>query len=160
MSKTVPSMPAIAHKSETSTATKLEMDWPILEGGGGWASAGRPFSFELKTLGEKVGNCQSLPSDFILLGTSYSIYWWVQSLKDIQVGVNVIWSHRCSILICHPIDCCNRGYVVLGLSNSSYILISYLLKIFITYVCVSACVSSLIDYVIVIIIIFNVHSWF
>ena len=28
---------------------------------GGWASAGRPFTFELKILGEKVGYCQSLP---------------------------------------------------------------------------------------------------
>ena len=42
--------------------------------GGGWASAGRPFSFELKTIGEKVGYCQSLPSDFVLLGASYNVY--------------------------------------------------------------------------------------
>ena len=40
---------------------------------GGGASEGRPFSFELKTLGEKVGYCQSVPSDFVLLGASYSI---------------------------------------------------------------------------------------
>ena len=33
-----------------------------------------PFSFELKTLGEKVGYCQSLPSSFVLLGASYSVY--------------------------------------------------------------------------------------
>ena len=45
----------------------------LLPGGGG-ASAGRPFSFELKTLGEKVGYCQSLPSDFVLLGASFSVY--------------------------------------------------------------------------------------
>ena len=45
----------------------------------------------------------------------------MQPLQDtsIQDGVKFIWSHRCSILICHPFDCCNRGYVVLGLSNSS-----------------------------------------
>ena len=36
--------------------------------GGGGASAERPFSFELKTLGEKVGYCQNLPSDFLLFG--------------------------------------------------------------------------------------------
>ena len=69
---------------------------------------------------EKVCYCQSLPSICILLGASYSVYWWVQSLQDIQDGVKFIWSHRCSILICHPFDCCKRGYVVLGLSNSSY----------------------------------------
>ena len=38
-------------------------------------------------------------------------------------GVKFIWSHRCSILICHPFDYCKRRYVVLGLSNSSYKLI-------------------------------------
>ena len=42
---------------------------------GGWAtSAGKPFSFELKTLGEKVGYCQSLPSDFVLLRGSYIVF--------------------------------------------------------------------------------------
>ena len=41
---------------------------------GGWASAGRPFSFELKPLGKKVGYCQSLPSDFVLVGASYGVY--------------------------------------------------------------------------------------
>ena len=40
----------------------------------GWASAGIPFTFELKTLGEKVGYCKGLPSDFVLLGASYSVY--------------------------------------------------------------------------------------
>ena len=45
-----------------------------LEGGGGWSLAERPFGFELKVLGEKVGYCQSRPSDFILLGASYSVY--------------------------------------------------------------------------------------
>ena len=34
-------------------------------GGRGWSLAGRPFSFELKVLGEKVGYCQSLPSDYL-----------------------------------------------------------------------------------------------
>ena len=67
---------------------------------------------------EKVCYCQSLPSNFVLLGASYSVYWWVQSLQDIQDGVKFIWSHKCSILICHPFDCCNGGYVLLGLSNS------------------------------------------
>ena len=38
------------------------------------ASAGRPFSFELKPLGKKVGYGQSLSSDFVLLGASYSVY--------------------------------------------------------------------------------------
>ena len=33
---------------------------------GGGASAESPFSFELKTLGEKVGYCQSLPSDVLI----------------------------------------------------------------------------------------------
>ena len=42
--------------------------------GGGGASAGRPFSFELKTLGEKVGYCRGLPSDCVLLGASFSVY--------------------------------------------------------------------------------------
>ena len=50
-------------------------DLERLRGGGGAlqqdASAGR---FELKTLGEKVGNSQSLPSDFVLLGASFSVY--------------------------------------------------------------------------------------
>ena len=32
--------------------------------------AGIPFTFELKTLGEKVGYCQNLPSDFVLLGVA------------------------------------------------------------------------------------------
>ena len=42
--------------------------------GRGWPSAGRPFSFELKSLGEKVGYCQSLASDVVLLdGASYSV---------------------------------------------------------------------------------------
>ena len=45
-----------------------------LELPGGGASAGRPFSFELKSLGGKVGYCQSLPSDFLLLGAIYSVY--------------------------------------------------------------------------------------
>ena len=36
--------------------------------GGGGASAESPFNFELKTLGEKVNDCQSLPSDFLLHG--------------------------------------------------------------------------------------------
>ena len=35
---------------------------------GGWPSAGRLFTFELKTFRGKVGYCQSLPSDFVLLG--------------------------------------------------------------------------------------------
>ena len=43
-------------------------------GGGGGASAGRPFSFDLKTLWEKVGYCPSLPSDFLLLGARFSVY--------------------------------------------------------------------------------------
>ena len=43
-------------------------------GGGGGAPAGRPFNFEVKTLGEKVGYCQSLSSDFVLLGASFSVY--------------------------------------------------------------------------------------
>ena len=47
-------------------------DLELLLGGG--ASAGRQFSFELTTLGEKVGYCQSLPPDFILLGASFSVY--------------------------------------------------------------------------------------
>ena len=76
--------------------------WPWTSWGGG-ASAGRPFSFELKTLGEKVCYCQSLPSDLVLyLGASFSVYWWVQSLQDIQDGLKFIWSHRCFILMCHP----------------------------------------------------------
>ena len=74
-----------------------------------------------KTLVKKVCHCQSLPSNFVLLGASYSVYWWVQSLQDTQDGAKFIWSHRCSILICHPFDCCKRGYVVLGLSNSSWV---------------------------------------
>ena len=41
---------------------------------GGWASAGRPFSFQLKTLGEKVGYCQGMPSDCVLLAASFSVY--------------------------------------------------------------------------------------
>ena len=57
----------------------LTMVWPrvtlnfFLRGEGGGVSR-RPFSFELKTLGEKVCYCQSLPSDFVLLGASYSVY--------------------------------------------------------------------------------------
>ena len=49
---------------------------PFLRGGGGrgWSLAGRPFSFELNILGESVDYCQSLPSDFLLLGASYSVY--------------------------------------------------------------------------------------
>ena len=47
---------------------------PFPEGGGGWSLAGRPFSFEIKIVGEKVDYCQSLPSDFLLLGASYSVY--------------------------------------------------------------------------------------
>ena len=42
--------------------------------GVGWSSAGRPFTLELKTLGEKVGYCQSLSSDFLLHGASSSVY--------------------------------------------------------------------------------------
>ena len=53
------------------TPCELEL---YLAGGGGCSSAGRTFSFELKTLGEKVGYCQSLPSDFLLIGASYSVY--------------------------------------------------------------------------------------
>ena len=49
----------------------------------------------------------------------YSVYWWVQSPQDIQDGIKFIWRHQCSILNCHPFDCCKRGYLVLGLSNSS-----------------------------------------
>ena len=44
----------------------------LLRGGG--ASAGRPFSFELNSLGEKVGYCQSLSSDVVLLGACVSVY--------------------------------------------------------------------------------------
>ena len=84
---------------------------------------GIPSHLGHKTLGKKVWYCQSLPSNFVLLGASYrsSVYWWVKSLHDIQDGVKFIWSHRCFILICHPLDCCERGYVVLGMSNSSYV---------------------------------------
>ena len=57
---------------------------------GGCASAWRPFTFELKTLGEKVGYCQSLPSYFVLLGASYSVYRWEQSLQYFQDGVKFI----------------------------------------------------------------------
>ena len=47
----------------------------FFEGGGrGWSLAGRPFSLELNILGERVDYCQSLPSDFLLLGASYSVY--------------------------------------------------------------------------------------
>ena len=63
---------------EVKLNRKKEKNW-IPTGGGGvatpypfswgsWASAGRPFSFELTTLGEKVCYCQSMPSDFELLG--------------------------------------------------------------------------------------------
>ena len=55
----------------------------------GGASAGRPFSFNLKTLGEKVGYCQSLSSDFVLLGASYNVYWWVQSSKIFKMALNL-----------------------------------------------------------------------
>ena len=41
--------------------------------GGGGASAGRPFTFELKTLGENVGYCQSLSSDLVLLGANFNV---------------------------------------------------------------------------------------
>ena len=78
---------------------------------------GKPSHLGHKTLGEKVCYCQSLPLNFVLLGASYSVYWRVQSLQDIQDGVKFIWIHRCSILICHPFDSCKRGYVVLGLST-------------------------------------------
>ena len=47
---------------------------------------GIPSHLGHKALGEKVCDCQSLPSDFLLLGASYSVYWWVQSLQDIQDG--------------------------------------------------------------------------
>ena len=64
--------------SQTLTVGWPPCDLEVLRGGGG-ASAGRPLSFELKTLGEKVGLfrgiCQSLPSDFVLLGASFSVSW-------------------------------------------------------------------------------------
>ena len=82
--------------------------------------SGIPSHLGHKTLAKKVCYCQSLPSNFVLFGVSYSVYWWVQSLQDIQDGVKFIWSHRCSILICHPFDCCKSGYAVRGLSNSSW----------------------------------------
>ena len=47
----------------------------FFEGAGrGWSLAGRPFSFELNILGERVYYSQSLPSDFLLLGASYNVY--------------------------------------------------------------------------------------
>ena len=72
---------------------------------------GIPSHLGHKTLGKKVCYCQSLPSNVVLLGASYSVYWWVglQSLQDIPDGVKFILSHRCSILISHPFDCCKRG---------------------------------------------------
>ena len=45
-------------------------DLELLLGEGALQTAGRPFSFELNTLGEQVGYCQSLPSDFVLRGAS------------------------------------------------------------------------------------------
>ena len=65
-------------------------------------NGGIPSHLGLKTSVKKVCYCQNLPSNCVLLGASYSVYWWVQSLQDIQDGVKFIWSHRCSILICHP----------------------------------------------------------
>ena len=41
---------------------------------GGGASAGGPFNFELTTLGEKVGYCQSLHSNVMLLRASCGVY--------------------------------------------------------------------------------------
>ena len=34
--------------------------------------------------------CQSLPLNCVLLGASYSVYWWVRSLQEIQDGVKFI----------------------------------------------------------------------
>ena len=62
LSKNVPFWSVLAHIFETSGWSNVTF---------GWASAGRPFSFSLKTLGEKVGYCQSLSSNFVLLGASY-----------------------------------------------------------------------------------------
>ena len=49
------------------TRVTLNLSW-------GAASTGSPFSFKLKSSGEKVGYCQSLSSDFVLLGASFSVY--------------------------------------------------------------------------------------
>ena len=47
-------------------------------------------SFCLSFCRGKVGYCQSLPSDVVLFGASYGVYWGVQSLQDIQDGVKLI----------------------------------------------------------------------
>ena len=75
-----------------------------------------------KTLGKKVCYCQNLPSNFVLLGSSYSlaIVWstipprysrWPQLYLKSQIFHSKL----------PPFDCCKRGYVVLGVHNSSYI---------------------------------------
>ena len=62
----------IIHSFSDIDLGMVPCDIELFQGGG--PSAGRPFSFELKTLGEKVGYCQSLPSDLVLLGASFSVY--------------------------------------------------------------------------------------
>ena len=76
---------------------------------GGWASAGRPFTFELTTLGEKVGYCESLPSYVVSLGASYILF------------IDECNASKIFKMALNSFNCCNRGYIVLRLSNSSYI---------------------------------------
>ena len=78
---------------------------------------GIPSHLDHKTLGKKV--CQNLPSNFVLLGAIAIVFIDEYDPCKIFKMASNSFEVTCSILICHPFDCCKRGYVVLGLSNSS-----------------------------------------
>ena len=78
LSKNVPFWSVLDDIFETSGGITSHLGYKVIMGSSVVSQtltlAGRPFSFELKIIGEKVGYCQSLPSDVLLLGASYSVY--------------------------------------------------------------------------------------
>ena len=88
-----------------------------------------PSHLDHKPLGKKVCYCRSLPSIFfILLVLGLAIVFIdeynpskIFKMASNSFGAMTNWQR--SLLICHPFDCCKRGYVVLGLSNSSSLVV-------------------------------------
>ena len=82
-----------------------------------------------KPLGKKVCYCRSLPSIFfilLVLGLAIVYIDEYNPSKIFKMASNsfeAMTNWQRSLLICHPFDCCKRGYVVLGLSNSSSLVV-------------------------------------
>ena len=80
---------------------------------------GIPSHLGHKTLGKRSATVRACPQILYYLGLAIVFIDEYNPSKRFKMASSSFEVTKCSILICHPFDCCKRGYVVLGLSNSS-----------------------------------------